>query len=346
MVGIVVQRTISVAGRSVGVRVIDDADADGADDGAGAERPPRVFISYAHTSDAHAEAVRELYWFLRSRGIDAKCDLPASQRRQDWTVWMEREIRAADVILVIASAAYRRRAGGDAAADDGRGVQWEAGQIREVIYRDQPAGLLRVLPVVLPDATADDIPDFLRPYSTTHYRVNEISDTGLEALLRALLGQPLELEPVLGNRPPLPARPGPSAPRGEGRPSPGALAVAVEEVAMEEEAVATTRASGPGGDIPLSRDDREALLTALAENFTTDMAAERVLRRIDYPRSRRPGFANAVSEQIWNMILIDLENGAVATPYRGLLTSALHAQPHNTVFRSLARRYGLDPGGR
>ncbi|WP_416210604.1 effector-associated domain EAD1-containing protein [Frankia sp. Cas8] len=64
---------------------------------------------------------------------------------------------------------------------------------------------------------------------------------------------------------------------------------------------------------------------------------------IGYPRSRRPGFANAVPEQIWNMILIDLENGAVATPFRALLTSALRDQPHNRVFRLLAQRYGVDP---
>ncbi|WP_131770938.1 toll/interleukin-1 receptor domain-containing protein, partial [Candidatus Protofrankia californiensis] len=181
------------------------------DVGAGAEYRPRVFISYAHESDAHAESVRELYWFLCSRGIDAKCDLPASQRRQDWALWMEQQIHAADFILMIASPAYRRRAGGDAAADDGRGVQWEAGQIRDVIYRDQQAGLRRVLPVVLPGATTDDIPLFLRPSSTTHYRVDAISDAGLEALLRVLLGQPLEIEPVPGNRPSLPPRPGPGA---------------------------------------------------------------------------------------------------------------------------------------
>ncbi|WP_322762728.1 effector-associated domain EAD1-containing protein [Frankia sp. Cr2] len=96
----------------------------------------------------------------------------------------------------------------------------------------------------------------------------------------------------------------------------------------------------------MSRDDRDALLTALAESFTTDMAAERVLSRINYPRSRRPGFANAVPEQIWNMILIDLENGAVATPFRALLTSALRDQPHNRVFRLLAQRYGVDPTAR
>ncbi|WP_322778931.1 effector-associated domain EAD1-containing protein [Frankia sp. Cas4] len=309
----------------------------GANADAGTERPPRVFISYAHAGGAqesagHDESVRELYWFLRMRGIDATCDLPASQRRQDWTLWMEREIRAADFILVIASPAYRRRADGDAAADDGRGVQWEAGLVREVIYRDQRAGLLRVLPVVLPDATADDIPLFLRPYSTTHYQVDEISDAGLETLLRVLLGRPLEIEPALGNPPLLPARPGP-----------GALqAVAVDD--RPEPAAAARTASGSAGvDISLSRDDRDALLTALAESFTTDMAAERMLSRIGYPRSRRPGFANAVPEQIWNMILIDLENGAVATPFRALLTSALRDQPHNRVFRLLAQRYGVDP---
>jgi hypothetical protein len=52
------------------------------------EGPVRVFISYAHDSDEHVAAVRDLWVFLRSQGIDAKLDLPAAERRQNWPAWM------------------------------------------------------------------------------------------------------------------------------------------------------------------------------------------------------------------------------------------------------------------
>jgi hypothetical protein len=80
---------------------------------------PRVFISYAHESAEHREAVRALWLFLRANGVDAQLDQLAAGQRQDWTLWMEKEIAAADHILVVASPAYRRRAGAAADADEG-----------------------------------------------------------------------------------------------------------------------------------------------------------------------------------------------------------------------------------
>ncbi len=47
--------------------------------------PVRVFISYAHESEAHAEAVRDLWLLLRRCGVDARLDLTATSDRQEWT---------------------------------------------------------------------------------------------------------------------------------------------------------------------------------------------------------------------------------------------------------------------
>ncbi len=59
-------------------------------DGAAVAAPPagvvgsvRVFISYAHESAEHVEAVRDLWVLLRSCGIDAQLDRVAAQQRQD-----------------------------------------------------------------------------------------------------------------------------------------------------------------------------------------------------------------------------------------------------------------------
>lgn len=129
---------------------------------------PRVFISYAHDSDDHQEAVRDLWILLRGCGIDARLDLPAAERRQDWPLWMLEQIREADYVLVIASPAYRRRAEGTAAADEGRGVQFEAALLREELYRDRDAGMGKFLPVVLPGQSADDIPAYNCPPEDAH----------------------------------------------------------------------------------------------------------------------------------------------------------------------------------
>jgi len=168
--------------------------------------PIRVFISYAHDSDEHVAAVRDFWVFLRGQGVDARLDLPAAERRQEWPSWMLEEVREAGFVLVIASPAYKRRGDGLAAAGEGRGVQFEARLIREFFYRDQFAGVERFLPVLLPGVPVECIPDFLSPVSATSYRVSSLSVAGCEALLRVLTGQPYEVEPPLGTVPMLAPR--------------------------------------------------------------------------------------------------------------------------------------------
>jgi hypothetical protein len=170
--------------------------------------PRRVLISYAHDPDEpeHGEWVRRLWEFLRSCGVDARLDLPAAGRRQDWSLWMADEIRAADVILVIASPAYRERAEGRADPNVGHGVQWEARLIRDAFYRDQRA-LDRFVPVVLPGQTIEGVPDFLAPHTSTVYEVSDFTVPGAEPLLRLLTSQPDTIPSPLGPTPTLPPRP-------------------------------------------------------------------------------------------------------------------------------------------
>ena len=47
-----------------------------------------------------------------------------------------------------------------------------------------------VLPVVLPDCSADDIPDWLAPAAAAYYTVSDYTVAGAERLMRALTGQP------------------------------------------------------------------------------------------------------------------------------------------------------------
>lgn len=174
----------------------------------------RVFISYAHESPAHIERVRQLWTLLRANGVDARLDLPATAQRQDWPLWMIEQFRYADYILVVASAAYRRRTDGEAGPDEGRGVQFEGGLLRDRYYADRTAWTKRILPVLLPGETRDGIPTFLGPFSGTIYPIKELSATGIEDLIRVITNQPAFVDPPLGPVPVLPpeAVPRPAAP--------------------------------------------------------------------------------------------------------------------------------------
>jgi tetratricopeptide (TPR) repeat protein len=158
----------------------------------------RVFISYAHDDTDHQRAVQSLWVFLRQCGIDACVDLTAAEEPQDWPAWMADQLRACDYVLVVGSPEYRRRAEGRAEPDVGRGVRWEARQVQELLYRDRDAGRRRVLPVLLPGRTVEDLPDWLTPVSSTTYRVTDYSVAGMEPLYRVLTGQRRIVEPPLG----------------------------------------------------------------------------------------------------------------------------------------------------
>ncbi|QKV75681.1 TIR domain-containing protein [Amycolatopsis sp. Hca4] len=175
-------------------------------------RPPVVFISYAWDSDdrSHNDSVRRLWELLRLCGIDAQLDLDAEQQRQDWPLWMGKQIREADHVLVIASPAYRERAEGRGEANRGRGVQWEARLIRDAFYAD-PNAVNRFIPVVLPGQSEAGVPDFLAPASTTYYTISDFTVEGAEGLLRLLTDQPEVIRPPLGTVPLLPPRPIPQS---------------------------------------------------------------------------------------------------------------------------------------
>jgi len=155
-----------------------------------------VFISYAQESAEHVGLVTDFWLFLRANGVDASLDVDAAQRPQDWPLWMQRQVRDSDYVLLIASAAYKQRADGDADPGEGRGVQWEARLIREESYRDQPAGVAKFLPVVLPGHTVDQIPTWCGPVTHTHYEVSGFTPVGAEALLRYVHDQPRVAPPV------------------------------------------------------------------------------------------------------------------------------------------------------
>lgn len=84
--------------------------------------PARVFISYSHDTAAHQERVLDLADRLRADGIDAEIDQYNMAPPEGWPLWCERQIEAADVVLMVCTESYHRRVRGEEAPGKGLGV--------------------------------------------------------------------------------------------------------------------------------------------------------------------------------------------------------------------------------
>jgi hypothetical protein len=151
---------------------------------------PKVFVSYAHESGAHKAAVLALATVLRDAGVEVVLDVWSDDARHDWYVWAIRQLTAADHVLVIASERYRATGDGNAPNLENRGLQSEAALLRELVHADRATWLSKVLPVVLPRHTVDQIPLFLQPHTASHYRVPSIDTAGVDELLRVIRREP------------------------------------------------------------------------------------------------------------------------------------------------------------
>jgi hypothetical protein len=164
----------------------------------------RVFISYAHESDAHKQDVRRLSDLLCANGVNARFDQAAADRPQMWATWVIQQFREADHVLVVVSPAFSARAEQKGPREAGRGVSQEWRLIVDESYADQERALERFLVVLLPGASRADIPIGLYGNSRTVYRVDDFTVAGAKELLRFLTGQPSYVERDIGPVPTIP----------------------------------------------------------------------------------------------------------------------------------------------
>lgn len=182
--------------------------------------PPRVFISYAHDSPEHKDLVRRFATFLHGRiGLDVSLDQWDDNRRRDWSLWAIEQLTTADFIVIIASPDYQRRADGLAPPDEGRGSHFETAIIRDRMTKNLRLETERILPVVLPGRSIDEIPAFLSAYSTTRFEIKEFTEAGVAELLAAITGEGRHTRPERGRW------------RADGPPEPALLATGVHWLA-------------------------------------------------------------------------------------------------------------------
>ena len=159
----------------------------------------KVFISYSHDTPEHTQLALQLGNTLRDLGVEAELDQYHIRPSLGWPRWCEEQLRPenAAFVLVICTRIYRQRVEGKTAADEGRGVFWEGGILYTYLYNEK--GNNRFIPVLLPDATKDDIPVPLRDNTRYCLKTFDLNDSGFQALYRELTDQPAVCKPPLGN---------------------------------------------------------------------------------------------------------------------------------------------------
>ncbi|MCH9687681.1 MAG: tetratricopeptide repeat protein [Deltaproteobacteria bacterium] len=163
---------------------------------------PRVFISYSHDSDKHREDVAAFVGRLRGDGVEVAFDQDeVDEPVRGWLGWCDDQIEGADYVLAVCTPKYRRRFERRDPPATGRGATWEGERLRKTLY-DAGGRNFGIVPVMLPGAAADTVPDRLR--RTRRYDTAADYDA-LVALLReperlVALGseQPWELPTEVG----------------------------------------------------------------------------------------------------------------------------------------------------
>ncbi|MCA9697203.1 MAG: protein kinase [Myxococcales bacterium] len=160
--------------------------------GAAESDPTRVFVSYSHDDETHADRVLDLVQRLRGDGLDVRLDRFEPAPAQGWTRWMQEQIEAADFVMSVCSATYRRRFEGNEQPGQGRGVGWEAGMLRTLLY-EKELDLERWVPVYFsdPDVTEAVIPTVMRD-ARRHVLPSQYTDL-VARLTRTLAVTPAEI---------------------------------------------------------------------------------------------------------------------------------------------------------
>jgi SEFIR domain len=204
---------------------------------------PRVFLSYSHDSDEHADRILALADALCDRGIDAILDRYVPAPEEGWPHWMGRNLDETEFILMVCTETYCRRIMGREEPGKGLGVRWEGSLISNRIYHDEPSGS-RFISILLPGSEPAHIPNPAQGHAYYRIATFDLTDPGFEALYRRLTDQPATPRPGLGPIQVLPPKPRPQA-------VPGPL----------------PRSGGPWWNIPYPRNPhftgREAILKQL-----------------------------------------------------------------------------------
>lgn len=171
----------------------------------GEEARPTAFVSYAHghaTWDRHEveewrTTVLHFAVLLCRLGIDAEVDqFHEHDPTVDWNRFGVRRAQEQDYVLLAMSAGYKERWAGRNPSNQGAGAVREADELMGQFDEDQELFHRRVKVVLLPGASARDIPAQLS--GLQRFSLSALSKEAAEDLYRTLTGQAATPKPELG----------------------------------------------------------------------------------------------------------------------------------------------------
>lgn len=165
-------------------------------------------VSYAHSdpdwnpkqAQSRRQHVVELVAGLRQHGVDAEAD--AFHLNEDWTRWGPRKVIDSDLVLIVASQAWRAAWIGSGNELTNRGLRAEADAVRSIEQMGRAEFQRRCRVILLPGSTEADIPVGMEGLG--RYDILGFDAASLEPLLRDLTDQPPHVLPPLGPVPHLP----------------------------------------------------------------------------------------------------------------------------------------------
>ncbi|MBP6014613.1 MAG: TIR domain-containing protein [Alphaproteobacteria bacterium] len=157
-------------------------------------KPPKVFVSYSHDSQAHRDWVVRLAADLRSNGVETILDQWDLSLGQDVSLFMQKGIAESDRVLLVCTETYVRK------AEDGIGG---VGYERLVVTAEvvQSIDTKKFIPVVRGNSSARKVPLFLGPRLYVDFSDDKNYETRLQELLRELHGAAAKEKPPIGPNP-------------------------------------------------------------------------------------------------------------------------------------------------
>ena len=131
---------------------------------------PKVFISYAHESEAFRDQVRDLADWLAQHGCELLTDHPYLYRPppEGWQAWMLGCIERADIVLVVCTPKLKARYEKTAEPDTGLGATYEGAIVTQIIYNAAMRNT-KFYPILPEGGDLANIPLALQAWWNRHY---------------------------------------------------------------------------------------------------------------------------------------------------------------------------------
>jgi hypothetical protein len=174
------------------------------------DRTPSAIVLWAHGDAAWSgeqradwrDSVLKLTHRLLENGINADIDLFHGHETTDWSRFGPSRIKSSRWVIVAVSDTWRRAFEGENEPTANAGAVGEANTLRGMFASDQSDFKRRVVLVLLPGRQRSEVPGELLA-TTPWVALRDLSDAGLEELLRILLGRPAYPKPAVGRAPAL-----------------------------------------------------------------------------------------------------------------------------------------------